>query len=204
MNQFEEELIQSLGRKKLAKIQSLTIGIGGVGGLGSNCAVNLVRSGFKSFVIIDFDKIEFSNLNRQFYFKDQIGVKKTKALKENLLKINPDLEIEIKDTKVTTDNIKELFKECDIIIEAFDQVASKKLIVEEFINSNKLLVSATGLAGWGNSDQIRIKKIKNKFYLVGDFKTEVSAKLPPISPKVNIVAAKQADIVLNHVLEGQE
>ncbi|MBM7622479.1 sulfur carrier protein ThiS adenylyltransferase ThiF [Sporohalobacter salinus] len=203
MNQFEESLHQILGQKKLAKIQNVTVGIGGAGGLGSNCAFNLVRSGFKSLVIVDFDSIESSNLNRQFYFTEQIGTKKVHALKNNLLHINPDLELEIKDTKVTPDNINKLFKDCDIIVEAFDEVTSKKLIVEEYMNSNKLLVAATGLAGWGNSDQIKIKKVKDKFYLVGDSISEANESNPPLSPKVNITAAKEADIILNYVLEEE-
>jgi sulfur carrier protein ThiS adenylyltransferase len=203
MNQFEEGLVNYIGEDNLHKIQSYKVGIGGAGGLGSNCAYNLVRSGFKSFVIVDFDVVEFSNLNRQFYFAHQVGQNKVEALKENLLAINPDLDIEIKTNKITQDNIQDFFKDCDIVIEAFDQIISKRIIVEEYMNSTKLLVSATGLAGWGSSDKIKIKRVKDTFYLVGDFITEVSEDTPPISPKVNIVAAKQADIVLQYVLEGK-
>ncbi|WP_459838029.1 sulfur carrier protein ThiS adenylyltransferase ThiF [Halanaerobaculum tunisiense] len=203
MNQFEESLQQSLTTEQLDEIQGVTIGIGGAGGLGSNCAFNLVRSGFKNFVIVDFDIIEYSNLNRQFYFRDQVGEKKVAALKKNLLQINSDLNLEIKDTKVTSQNTAQLFTSCDIVVEAFDQVTSKKLLAEKFMNSNKLLVSAAGLAGWGEGDDIKTKRVKENFYLVGDLETEVSEEVPPMSPKVNIAAAKQADIILNYVLEGK-
>ncbi|GAB6138587.1 sulfur carrier protein ThiS adenylyltransferase ThiF [Halanaerobaculum tunisiense] len=203
INQFEESLQQSLTTEQLDEIQGVTIGIGGAGGLGSNCAFNLVRSGFKNFVIVDFDIIEYSNLNRQFYFRDQVGEKKVAALKKNLLQINSDLNLEIKDTKVTSQNTAQLFTSCDIVVEAFDQVTSKKLLAEKFMNSNKLLVSAAGLAGWGEGDDIKTKRVKENFYLVGDLETEVSEEVPPMSPKVNIAAAKQADIILNYVLEGK-
>jgi len=203
VNPFEEALSSYIGEDNLKKLQSVKIGIAGAGGLGSNSAFNLVRSGFKQFVIVDFDLIEYSNLNRQFYFRDQIGNKKVEALKDNLLKINPDLDIKIIDEKITVDNISSLFMDCDIIIEAFDRVDSKKIIVEKFMNSDKLLVAASGIAGWGVSDEIKVKKIKDSFYLIGDFVTEVRDDKPPISPRVNIVAAKQADTVLKAVLEGE-
>ncbi len=202
MNEFEEALTRYINRDDLKKIQSLEIGIIGAGGLGSNAAVNLVRSGFKSFIIADFDQLEASNLNRQFYFLKQIAKTKVEALKENLLLINPDLAIETISQKITKENIADIFKSCDIIIEACDEVTSKKVIVEEFMQGDKLLVSASGVAGHGNSDQVKIKKINDKFYLVGDFCSEVGDKYQPLAPKVNLVAAKQADIILNSVLEG--
>lgn len=202
MNQFEVELQEFLGVDNLVKIQSLTVGIIGAGGLGSNCAFNLVRSGFQSFVIADFDSVETSNLNRQFYFKKQVGQRKVTALEENLLAINPDLNLEMVAQEVTSDNIAKLFKKCDVIVEACDQVSSKKLVAAEFMNSDKLLVAASGIAGWGQSDKIKTKQVNDGFYLVGDGKSEVGSAAPPLAPKVNLAAAKQADIILNHVLEG--
>ncbi|WP_018248046.1 sulfur carrier protein ThiS adenylyltransferase ThiF [Orenia marismortui] len=203
MNDFEKSLLRYIREEGLERLQSLKVGIGGAGGLGSNSAFNLVRSGFKHFVIVDFDKVEYSNLNRQFYFSEQVGQEKVLALKENLLKINPDLEIETIIERVNGDNIIRFFDDCDIIVEAFDEIKSKKMIVDKYINSNKFLVSASGLAGWGDTDKIHTKKFNDKFYIVGDFTTEVSADNPPLSPRVNIVAAKQADLILEAVLEGR-
>lgn len=204
MNSFEKALAAYIGEKRLRKIQSVTVGIGGAGGLGSNCAFNLVRSGFKSFVIADFDVIDYSNLNRQFYFYRQVGRKKVEVLRENLLNINPDLNIKAIGKKVTEENVEDIFRDCDIVVEAFDQVCYKRLMVESFMNSSKFLVAASGLAGWGNSDEIKIRKIKDNFYVVGDFATEVGPGKPPLSPRVNIAAAKQADIILEYVLNRME
>lgn len=204
MNNFEQGLVKYLGKEKLSKIQKVKVGIAGAGGLGSNCAFNLVRSGFNNFLLADFDLIEYTNLNRQFYFYHQVGNKKVEALRTNLLAINPDLNIEVFAEKIDEDNVASIFRDCDVVVEAFDQAVYKRMIVEEYINSSKLLVAASGLAGWGNSDQIITHRIKDKFYLIGDLVSEVSEELLPISPRVNIAAAKQADIILNYVLNQNE
>lgn len=178
--------------------KDIKIGIAGAGGLGSNCAFNLVRSGFENLKIVDYDIVEQSNLNRQFYFYDQIGIPKVYALKENLKRINQNLNIEIENIFIDENNIHNLFEKCDVVVEAFDKAELKKLIIDNFADSEKLLVCASGIAGWGNFEKIRIKKFKNNFYMIGDFESEASENLPPVSPKVNIIAALEADIILNH------
>lgn len=198
MNNFERALAEYIGEERLSKIQKVKIGIGGAGGLGSNCAFNLVRSGFRRFKIVDFDVVEASNLNRQFYFSDQIGIPKVKALEQNLKRINPDIAIETGMERITDENVKYVFEDCDAVVEAFDRVEYKTMIVESYYSSGKLLVAASGLAGWGNSDEIKIRRIHDKFYMVGDFVSEVNGKTPPVSPRVNIAAAKQADIILEY------
>ncbi|OEF96182.1 sulfur carrier protein ThiS adenylyltransferase ThiF [Desulfuribacillus alkaliarsenatis] len=203
MNAFEQAVANYIGSDNLEKIQSKTIGIAGAGGLGSNCAFNLVRSGFKNFVIVDFDVLEYSNLNRQFYFIDQIGKPKVQVLKENLMRINPDLNLAIHQERLETSNLDEYYANCDVVVEAFDTIAAKRMIASRYMSSEKLFVSASGLAGWGNSDDIKITKVKDKFYLVGDLETGVKPGVPPISPRVNIAAGKLADIILSNVLDDE-
>jgi len=202
-NKFEEAVAAAFGLEKLRKIQQVTIGIAGAGGLGSNCAVNLVRSGFVKFVIVDFDQIEYSNLNRQFYFYHQVGRPKVAALQENLLAINPNLQLDVRQQKIEEHNVEAIFTHCDVIVEAFDQACYKKMIVEHYIQSDKLIVSASGIAGWANSDDLKTHKIKDNFYLVGDLCSEVKADVPPCAPRVSIAAAKQANIILEYVLKGE-
>ncbi len=180
---------------------NIKIGIAGAGGLGSNCAFNLIRSGFKHFKIFDFDKVEQSNLNRQFYFYNQIGMTKVNALKENLLSINPKADIYVQQIKITEDNIISLFNDCNVIIEAFDKTECKMLMINTFAKSDKLFVAASGMAGWGDFDKIRVKKLSNSFYIVGDFENEVTHDKPAMSPRVNIVAALQADVVLKYYMD---
>ena len=89
MNAAEQGMAAYLGEERLAFLQTVTVGIAGAGGLGSNCAMHLVRSGFKRFVIADFDRVEPSNLNRQAFRLDQVGEKKVAALAENMRGVNP-------------------------------------------------------------------------------------------------------------------
>lgn len=200
MNNFEKGLLYYFKHEDLEKIQKVKVGIAGCGGLGSNCAFNLVRCGFKQFKIVDFDMVDYGNLNRQFYFLNQVGKDKVEALKDNLIAINPELNIEMKKLRIDKDNIKTIFSDCDIIVEAFDNPVYKKMIAEEYGSSDKFVVSASGLAGWGKSGRIKVHRINSRFYIVGDLSTEVSEECPPVSPMVNIAAAKQADLVLSYVL----
>lgn len=179
----------------------IKIGIAGAGGLGSNCAFNLIRSGFKHFKIFDFDKVEQCNLNRQFYFYNQIGMPKVNALKENLLSINPTADIYTEQLKIDKNNINQLFNDCNVIVEAFDKTECKMLMINTFAKSDKLFVAASGMAGWGDFDKIRVKKLSKNFYIVGDFENEVTYDKPAISPRVNIVAALQADVILKYYMD---
>ncbi|MHB0912756.1 MAG: sulfur carrier protein ThiS adenylyltransferase ThiF [Armatimonadota bacterium] len=202
MNEFERALGHYLSPAQLERIRSVKVGIAGAGGLGSNCAAALVRTGFRRIKIVDFDAVEHSNLNRQFYFLSQMGRSKVEALRENLNLINPAAEIEALSVKVAAENAAELFADCDVVVEAFDLAEYKKLIVETYLGSGKLLVAASGLAGWGESDRIKVHRVRDDFYLIGDLVTGVGPDTPPLAPCVLIAAAKQADVVLSYALGG--
>ncbi len=198
MRRFLED---KLGKDNLEKIESVKIGVAGCGGLGSNCAFNLVRSGFIRLKIVDFDILEESNLDRQFFFLDQVNMPKVNALEANLKRINPEIQIEAIRKRLTSANIVETFTDCDIVVEALDEAERKSMAVSNLLNKVKFIVTASGVAGFGNSDQIKIRRIKKNLSLVGDLETGID-RAPPLSPKVNIVAAKQADIILEYVLKG--
>ncbi|MBF0528753.1 MAG: sulfur carrier protein ThiS adenylyltransferase ThiF [Deltaproteobacteria bacterium] len=200
MNEFEKGLLKYLSLEQLARIQNAKIGIAGAGGLGSNCSQMLVRSGFKKIKIIDFDVVDYSNLNRQFYFNNQVGRYKVEVLRENLLGINPDARIENLIITLNETNAPNLFKDCDVVVEAFDRIECKKLIIETYMSSDKFLIAASGLAGWGDSNRIHAHKIKDNFYVVGDLVTGIGPDSPPMAPCVQIAAGKQADLVLSFVL----
>ncbi|MDO7788093.1 sulfur carrier protein ThiS adenylyltransferase ThiF [Desulforamulus aquiferis] len=200
MGQLEIALTKFFGEEGLALIQSKRIGIAGAGGLGSNCAQMLVRCGFRKLTLVDFDKIEMSNLNRQFFFMSQVGQSKVEALKKNLLDINPDLEIKLFENKIEPANVAQFFIDCDAVIEALDSPVYKRLVVETYLGGGKLVVAASGLAGWGQRDQIKTHRIKDDFFVVGDLVTEVDENSPPVAPGVVLAAAKQADVVLSYFL----
>jgi sulfur carrier protein ThiS adenylyltransferase len=200
MNGLGQGLCRYLTPDDLARIGRVRVGIAGAGGLGSNCAWMLVRSGFTDLVVADHDVVDASNLNRQFFFARQVGMPKVEALRENLLAINPAANIRAVRVEVTPDNVRTLFADRDVVVEAFDAAHAKRMIVETFLGSGKFLVAASGLAGCGDADRIKTHRMKDDFYMVGDLVTQVSPTCPPLSPCVTIAAAKQADLVLEHAL----
>lgn len=199
MTEFEKGLLRYFSKEELKKIQQTKIGIAGAGGLGSNCAMLLVRSGFIHFTIVDFDRVEISNLNRQNYVYSQVNQFKVDALKENLERIHSNVQIKSLKAKLTRDNIKEIFSSCDIVIEAVDSPETKTMVIEELTQEEKYIVAASGLAGWGNSDRIKVKKINERLYIVGDLISTIENN-PPCAPLVTLTASKQADLVLEIVL----
>lgn len=182
-------------------LRTKCIGIAGCGGLGSNCAVALARVGIGKLVIADFDIIVESNLNRQYFFYDQIGQKKAYALRENINRINPAVIVEAHDVKLKASNIVKLFKDCDVIVEAFDFADQKQMIIEAVLSEmpGKPIVSGVGLAGWGDSNSIKVKQIGN-LYICGDHTSEVSEEMPPLAPRVGIVANMEANVVMEILL----
>ncbi|HZK86257.1 MAG TPA: sulfur carrier protein ThiS adenylyltransferase ThiF [Desulfosporosinus sp.] len=201
MNPLIAGLAETLKPEQLAKLQETRVGIAGLGGLGSNVAWHLVRSGFSHLVLADFDRVEASNLNRQVYFPDQLGRLKTEALAENLLRINPDLNLELYSVLVTPSNLQTIFGQCPVWVEGFDETVAKQMLVEEGLTSGKKVIGASGLAGWGDTDIIHTKHWGSGLSVVGDFCTVVTQERPPLSPRVGVAAAKQANLVLAWVLD---
>ena len=197
-NEFYKNLSKKLGRSNFKKVQDARVGLAGLGGLGSNCALNLVRVGFRKLTIVDFDVIDPSNLDRQFYFLDQVGMEKTGALEENLCRINPDLDIKSIKAKIYKENAGEIFADCPIVAECLDSAENKSMLVGSLLGSGKFIVSA-GLGGYGASDEIKVRKVKDGLVIVGDLESDICSK-PAFSPRVNIAAAKQADTILEYVL----
>jgi sulfur carrier protein ThiS adenylyltransferase len=181
-----------------AHLSKFRVGIAGAGGLGSNCAVALARSGVGTLVIADFDIIEEPNLNRQYYFTNQIGIFKTVALKDNIERINPAVRVIDYQKRLDKINIPEIFSGCNIIVEAFDNADMKEMLVETV--QTKMpgipIVVGSGMAGWGNTNSIVFRKIDNTLYVCGDESSEVSDDMPPFAPRVGIVANMQANVVI--------
>ena len=184
-----------------SKLKNYTVGIAGAGGLGSNCAVALARVGIGKIIISDFDIVSESNLNRQYFFKDQIGEKKVFALKENIKRINPEVKIITKEIKLNETNFVEIYKDCDVIVEAFDLAEMKKMLIETCLSElpEKPIILGLGMAGWGNSNDIKFRKTEN-LYICGDEISEISDENPPLAPRVAIVANMQANTVLEILL----
>ena len=185
-------------------LRDKTVGIAGAGGLGSNCAAALVRVGVGTVIIADFDVVSESNLNRQYYFRDQVGKAKVAALKENLQRINPEVNVITHDLMLDPLKLVAIFSNCDVVVEAFDRADQKEMLIETLLTAFpvKPLIIGLGMAGWGMNDTIHVRKVDN-LYICGDEVSEIDADLPPIAPRVGIVANMQANVVLEILLEDK-
>ncbi len=187
---------------KLSEIEKhlgkFRVGIAGAGGLGSNCAIALARCGVGTIVITDFDTVEESNLTRQYYFADQVGLPKTVALKENIQKIKPETTVIAIQEKLDENNIPLIFSGCSVIVEAFDSAEMKQMLAETVQKSmpGTPLIIGSGLAGWGNNESIKTRKIDDTLFVCGDESSETDENLPPMAPRVAIVANMQANLVV--------
>lgn len=202
----EEEISQALidrhTEEVQARIRAARVAVAGLGGLGSNIAVSLARIGVGHLHLIDFDRVDVTNLNRQQYFADQVGMYKTEALRENLLRINPWLELRTDCLRVTEENAAELLRDDAYICEAFDIAENKAMLAGEVLEHfpEKYLVAASGMAGYGDSNEIRTRRVTSHFYLCGDEKTEAAAGRGLMAPRVALCAAHQANMVLRLIL----
>jgi sulfur carrier protein ThiS adenylyltransferase len=184
------------------KVKAASVGIMGLGGLGSLVAVALARVGVGRLLLADFDVVEPSNLNRQQYFIDQIGVRKTAALKHNLGRINPYLLVETIDVTLTEESIPALFGGVDVLAECFDGAEMKAAALRCALLSRRGqgFVGASGMAGFADNNMIHTRKIRERVYLVGDGETEARAGQGLMAPRVGIAAHHQANQVLRLLL----
>jgi sulfur carrier protein ThiS adenylyltransferase len=186
------------------QLKNKSVAIAGCGGLGSNCAIALARTGIGKLILVDFDKVEEINLNRQYFFHHQIGQPKVYALKDNIQKIDPGVEVEAHEAMLDPDSVCSLFINCDIIIEAFDESHAKQMIIETVLAEmpEKYILSGQGLAGYGKNDDISTMSM-GKLFIIGDGRTEVSNEQPPLAPRVAIVANMQANLALELLLNEE-
>lgn len=198
----EEDLLKRNVKGISKKLKKTRVCILGLGGLGSNVVVLLARSGIGSLKLVDFDIVEASNLNRQQYRISHIGLKKTEAMKSIIREINPFVEVDISDIKVDRENIYSIVGDIELVVEAFDRAETKAMTLEALLtNTNKIVVSASGMAGLGSANEIVTRKIKDNFYLIGDNYSDYEEYSGIMSTRVMICAAHQANMVLRLILE---
>lgn len=195
-------MIAALKERHGAELQdrfsSVTVAVCGLGGLGSNIAIALARAGIGTLILIDFDRVDITNLHRQQYKASQIGRYKTEALSENLKEIAPYIELEVHTLRITESNIVELLNNADIICEAFDNAEYKAMLTNTILEimPDKFLVAASGMAGLGRANRIQTRRITTHFYLCGDEVSDVKDGIGLLSSRVMLCAAHQAHTVL--------
>ena len=204
MDLKEEDLLKRNVKGISEKLKKAKVCILGLGGLGSNVAILLARSGIGYLKLVDFDIVEASNLNRQQYRISHIGMKKTEAIRTIIKEINPFVEVKTLDIKVDRENILSVVGDVEIIVEAFDRAETKAMAIEELLtNGNKMLVSASGMAGLGSANEIITRKVRDNFYLIGDNYSDYEEYSGIMSTRVMICAAHQANVVLRLIV-GEE
>ena len=203
--EFRQALVQKQGETIVRKLEQATVAVCGLGGLGSNVAINLARAGVKKLVLVDFDTVDVTNLQRQQYKASQVGMPKAVALVENLKEIAPYVEFEAYNEKITDANIDKFVANADVVCEAFDNPEAKSMLVNEVLENypQKYLVAASGMAGSDSANSITTRKISKRFYLCGDGKSDVTQGLVLLAPRVQICAAHQA-LTIIRILSGLE
>lgn len=202
-----EEMYRALeerhGRELQRKFAEASVAVCGLGGLGSNIAISLARAGVGHLHLIDFDRVDISNLNRQQYFADQIGSFKTEALTANLKMIAPYCDVTADCVRLDEDNMPELLKNEGIICEAFDKADQKAMLVNCVLENmpEKYLIAASGMAGIAPSNLIKTKRITKRFYLCGDGVSDVEDGMGLVATRVMICAAHQAHTVIRIIAE---
>ena len=202
--EWNQALIERHGKDLQEKFSSATVAVCGLGGLGSNIAIALARAGIGKLLLIDFDRVDITNLHRQQYKANQIGLYKADALAENLLEIAPYTEMKTVTAKITEENFADLLKGADVVCEAFDNAEAKAMLVNGVLEQlpNCYLVAASGMAGMDTPNTIRTRKVMGRFYLCGDEKNDVADTIGLVAPRVMLCAAHQAHTVLR-ILAGE-
>ena len=202
--EWDAALLERIGLALWERFQRATVAVCGLGGLGSHIAVSLARAGVGTLLLLDVDKVDLSNLNRQQYKASQIGWEKPLALAENLKEINPYLGLECHTLRLTPENIPSLLQKADVICEAFDKAEEKAMLVNTVLEQlpQVTVVAASGMAGLGTGNSIRTWKVGKRLYLCGDGKSDVEDAGNLFAPRVMLCAAHQALAVLR-VLAGE-
>lgn len=197
-------LTERHGEDLQKKISSARVAVCGLGGLGSNIAIALARAGVGQLHIIDFDRVDISNLNRQQYFAEQVGLYKTSAMTENLHRIAPYCKVVPDCIRLDENNISGLLKDDHIICEAFDVAEAKAVLVNSVLENfpEKYIVGGSGMAGLGSANTITTRRVMKKFYLCGDGKSDVSDGIGLFSSRVAVCAGHQANMILR-IIAGE-
>ena len=186
------------------KLREAKVALAGLGGLGSNIAVMLARSGVGQLLLVDFDVVDVTNLNRQMYCIQHLGKPKAQALPEILYQINPYINCQSRCVKVTEKNIQELFLEYPIVCEAFDKPDQKAMLVREVLSRcpDTTVVSGNGMAGYGDANEIQTIRKLSRLYVCGDLHSDVNNGLGLMAPRVAVCAAHEANKVIQLIMEA--
>ncbi len=199
---YYKALAGRVGKDEAGRLRSASVGIAGLGGLGSNIAMMLARSGIGRLVIADHDTVELTNIHRQCYPLDSIGMKKTDAVVREINRINPFCKVEKHDIELNENNL-DIFSSCDIVCEAFDSAENKIMLIEGLSAMGKTVISGNGMAGKGPANTIITRKVGDNIYICGDGVSDVNSEGSLVPSRVTLCAAHQANAVIR-IISGLE
>ena len=187
----------------IEKLKQATVGIAGLGGLGSTVAVALARAGIGRLIIADFDHVQTDNLSRQQYFTDQIGRSKVDCMIENLSRINPQVHVKGHRKKLNASDVPVIFADCDVVAECFDNAEEKQMIVETVLTrmDKPIVVTVSGLAGYGKSNAIQTRRLSERLLLVGDSERGIDSEPVLLAPRVGVAACHQANAIVEVIID---
>ncbi len=201
----EEQLYWKLAQGRAPELQKkllqAKVAVAGLGGLGSNLAVMLARSGVGRLLLLDFDRVDYSNLNRQHYFVNHVGQEKTQALAGQIREVNPYIQVEPVTARITDGNVSELLEGYPVVCEAFDNPQSKAVLVNGVLEHlpGAVVVAASGMAGMGSLNRMRTERRFARLYVCGDMESDMAGACM-YAPRVTACAAHQANMVLRLIL----
>ena len=203
---YRQALEQRHGKEQQKILEGSTVGVAGLGGLGSHIAVMLARMGVGNLVLADFDTVDLTNIHRQQYTLDDVGKKKTEAILGYLKKVNPYINYRIFDGKITGENAGEIYADCQIVCEAFDQPQAKAMLIETLLERmpKLYLVTGSGMAGIGSANTMETSRPFQRLYVCGDKVSEVGEEEGLFSPRVTLCAAQEALMNVRLILEITE
>lgn len=192
------------GRERQEKFSAAAVAVCGLGGLGSNIAIALARAGVGRLILIDFDRVDVTNLHRQQYKAGQVGRYKAEALAENLREIAPYIQLEPHTAPIEPANAPALLAGAEVVCEAFDDPVCKSMLTDVVLEQlpDAVLIGASGMAGLGSANRIQTRRVARRFYLCGDGVSAVGEGEGLYASRVMVCAAHQAHMVLR-VLAGE-
>ena len=196
--EMERALAERHGKELYEKFSSAAVAVCGLGGLGSNIAVSLIRAGVGRLILFDFDRVDITNLHRQQYRADQVGRFKTEALCESLREINPYCRLEAHTVRITEENAPKLLADATSCAKPLTEPNKKAMLADAVMSMmpDTYLVSASGMAGLGSANEIRTRRITERFYICGDGSSDAEEGIGLVASRVAVCAGHQAHMVL--------
>lgn len=176
----------------------------GCGGIGSNVARLLVQSGIEQLTLIDYDVVDPTNLNRQFYTYNQIGSYKIDCLGDNLQAINPNVKLTKLNVHLDKDNIASYTAGYDFVIDGFDTPLMKSLIVNSSGWHGSYLILANGMAGIKPASEIVTRKLTDDVYVCGDGSNGVKPRIGLMATQVTLVASQMANKIIEIINDREK